>query len=178
MWSGEKAARAVSRAIVIAAGLALCATASAAIDLSKLQVTPQHGQSADQARRDRYECHNWAVEQTGETPSANPAPEQNAANAAKRADMINRIITGAAIGASLGGLLGAGHNYDPGQDILKGAGVGAAVGAATGAAADKKRRAAAGPGPGSDYLRALTACLEGRGYTVAMPSQGEKVAQR
>jgi len=177
MSSSEKAA-AVSRAIAIPLTLALCATASAAIDLSKLQVTPQHGQSADQARRDRYECHNWAVEQTGEAPSANPAPEQNAANAAKRADMINRIITGAAIGASLGGLLGAGHNYDPGQDILKGAGVGAAVGAATGAAADKKRRAAAGPEAGSDYLRALTACLEGRGYTVAMPGQAEKVAER
>jgi hypothetical protein len=161
-----------------ASGLALCATANAAIDLSRLQVTPQHGQSADQARRDRYECHNWAAEQTGETPSANPAPEQNAANAAKRADMINRIITGAAIGASLGGLLGAGHNYDPGQDILKGAGVGAAVGAATGAAHSKKQQQNAGPEPGSDYLRALTACLEGRGYTVANPSQGEKVAQR
>jgi len=178
MWSSERTARAVRRAIAIAGGLALCATAGAAIDLSKLQVTPQHGQSEDQARRDRYECHSWAVEQTGETPSANPAPEQNAANAAKRADMINRIITGAAIGASLGGLLGAGHNYDPGQDLLKGAGVGAAVGAATGAAHNKKQQAAAGPERGSDYLRALTACLEGRGYTVAMPSQGEKVAQR
>jgi len=178
MWSSEKRARAVRRAIVVATGLALCASADAAIDLSKLQVTPQNGQSADQARRDRYECHNWAVEQTGETPSANPAPEQNAANAAKRADMINRIITGAAIGASLGGLLGASHNYDAGQDILKGAGVGAAVGAATGAAHSKKQQQAAGPEPGSDYLRALTACLEGRGYTVAMPSQGEKVAQR
>jgi uncharacterized protein YcfJ len=178
MWSSDETVRAARRAIVIAGGLALCATAGAAIDLSKLQVTPQHDQSADQARRDRYECHNWAVEQTGETPSANPAPEQNAADAAKRADRIDRIITGAAIGASLGGLLGAGHNYDPGQDILKGAGVGAAIGAATGAVHDKKQREAAAPESGSDYLRALTACLEGRGYTVAMPSQGEKVAQR
>ncbi len=75
------------------------ATAGAAIDLSQLQVTPQRGQSADQARRDRYECHNWAVEQTGEVPSAAPAPNQDAADAAKRADRIGRIATGAAIGA-------------------------------------------------------------------------------
>jgi hypothetical protein len=178
MWSSDDRTRAAWRAIAIAGGLALCATAGAAIDLSKLQVTPQRGQSAGQVQRDRYECHNWAVEQTGEVPSANPAPEQNAADAAKRADRINRIITGAAIGASLGGLLGAGHDYNYGEDILKGAGVGAAVGAATGAAHDKKEAAAAPPEPGSNYLRALTACLEGRGYTVAMPSQGDKVAQR
>ena len=179
MWSSDGRARTVRRAMVIAGGLAVCATAGAAIDLSKLQVTPQHGQSADQARRDRYECHNWAVEQTGETPSANPAPQQNAADAAKRADMVNRIITGAAIGAGLGGLFGAGsHEYNPGEDILKGAGLGAAVGAATGAAHNKKQQQAAPPEPGSNYLRALTACLEGRGYTVAMPTQGEKVAQR
>jgi hypothetical protein len=174
MWSSDNRARAGWRASVIAAGLAACATADAAIDLSKLQVTPQHGQSADQVRRDRYECHNWAVEQTGETPSANPAPQQAAADAAKRADRINRIITGAVIGAGLGGFFGAasGHDYNPGEDILKGAGVGAAIGAATGAAHQKKQEAAAPPEPGSNYLRALSACLEGRGYTVAMPTQG------
>ena len=176
MSSSDKHAHTALRAVVIAAGFAFCATAGAAIDLSKLQVTPQRGQSADQARRDRYECHSWAVEQTGESPSANPGPQQSAADAAKRADTVNRIITGAAIGASLGGLLGAGHDYNYGEDILKGAGVGAAIGAATGAAHNKKQ--AATPEPGSNYLRALTACLEGRGYTVAMPSQGEKVAQR
>ena len=178
MWSSEKRTRAAWRVTVIAFGLATCVTANAAIDLSKLQVTPQHGQSDDQARRDRYECHNWAVEQTGETPSANPGPQQSAADAAKRADRVNRIITGAVIGASLGGFFGAGHDYNYGEDVLKGAGVGAAIGAATGAAHQKKQEAAAPPEPGSNYLRALTACLEGRGYTVAMPTQGEKVAQR
>jgi len=175
MWSSDNA-RAPRRAMVIALGLAFCATAGAAVDLSKLQVTPQRGQSADQARRDRYECHNWAVEQTGESPSANPGPEKSAADAAKRADRVSRIITGAAIGASVAGIFGGGHDY--GEDVLKGAGVGAAVGAATGAAHQKKQEANAPPEPGTEYLRALTACLEGRGYTVAMPTQGEKVAQR
>ncbi len=176
MWSGERRWSAARRGVVIAAGVALCATAGATVDLSHLQVTPQRGQSADQARRDRYECHNWAVEQTGEVPSATPAPNQDAADAAKRADRIGRIATGAAIGAGLGGLFGGGHN--PGEDILKGAAVGSVVGVATGAAHDKKQQKQAGPEPGSDYLRALSACLEGRGYTVAVPAPSNAVAQR
>src|SRR6201996_5798888 len=32
-------------------------------------VYPEHGQSPDQTERDRYECHNWAVQQTGVDPS-------------------------------------------------------------------------------------------------------------
>ena len=28
------------------------------------------GQTAEQTRRDRYECHNWAVEESGESPVA------------------------------------------------------------------------------------------------------------
>jgi len=176
MWCGEIMARAGWRAVVIAAGVALSATAVAAVDLSQLQVTPQRGQSADQLRRDRYECHNWAVEQTGEVPTTTPAPNQDAVDAAKRADRVARIATGAAIGATLGGIFGGGHNY--GEDIVKGAAVGSVVGVATGAAHDKKQQKQAGPEPGTDYLRALSACLEGRGYTVSMPAPSTAVAQR
>jgi hypothetical protein len=64
--------------------------------------------------------------------------------------------------------------------MLKGAAVGSVVGVATGAAHEKKQQKQAGPEPGSDYLRALSACLEGRGYTVAMPAPApaNAVAQR
>ena len=163
MWSVERVARAARRVVAIAVGAAFCVTAGA-VDLSQLQVTPQRGQSADQTRRDRYECHNWAVEQTGEVPTTTPAPNQDAVDAAKRADRVARIATGAAIGAGLGGLFGGGHN--PGEDMLKGAAVGSVVGVASGAVHDKKQQKQAGPEPGTDYLRALSACLEGRGYTV------------
>lgn len=175
MWSVERVARAARRVLAIAVGAAFCVTAGA-VDLSQLQVTPQRGQSADQARRDRYECHNWAVEQTGEVPTTMPAPNQDAVDAAKRADRIARIATGAAIGAGLGGLFGGGHN--PGEDMLKGAAVGSVVGVASGAVHDKKQQKQAGPEPGTDYLRALSACLEGRGYTVSMPAPANAVAQR
>ncbi len=47
---------------------------------------PQKGQSEEQEADDRYECHRWAVEQTGfdpTQPGGNVPPEQNGA---KRAD--------------------------------------------------------------------------------------------
>jgi len=172
-----------SKTVGVALGVALASAlslgANAAEDLSTLQVTPQRGQSADQARRDRYECHNWAIEQTGETPIAAPAREGDEPSheeQAKRAERVGRIFNGMAIGAGLGGLVRATQNEDPVNGILAGAAVGAAVGAAT--ARDRKPKEeseAAGP---SDYLRALTACMEGRGYTVALPVAGAAVARR
>jgi hypothetical protein len=168
MSSGSASSRAASVAI---AGVLLSFPSIAAVDLAKLQVTPQRGQSADQARRDRYECHNWAVAQTGgQVPSAAPPPNQpNEPDKAKRADMIYRIVSGAAIGASIGGIASAVQNEYAGEAILAGAAIGGAVGAGTGAAKHRKEEKAAAA-PADDYLRALTACLEGRGYAVAMPN--------
>jgi hypothetical protein len=168
MSSGSASRRAAS---VVVAGMVLSLPASAAVDLAKLQVTPQRGQSADQVRRDRYECHNWAVGQTGgQVPSAAPPPSQpNEPDKARRADMIYRIVSGAAIGASIGGIASAVQNEYAGEAILAGAAIGGAVGAGTGAAKHKKEEKAAAAGP-DDYLRALTACLEGRGYAVALPN--------
>jgi hypothetical protein len=158
---------------VLVAGAAAAAAAGVmAQDLSALRVEGQRGQSADQARRDRYECHNWAVEQTGQMPSAVPTDrdEPSDARRQKRAERANRAIVGAAIGSMIGGLTHTGgwhHRRDAGDAVLAGAAVGAAVGAATaGKAADEAAPPALSQ---TDYLRALTACLEGRGYTVTMP---------
>jgi hypothetical protein len=178
MSSNSAVARAAVLAALLAAGVAVGAPARAAEDLSKLQVVPQRSQSADQARRDRYECHNWAIGQTGQAPSAAPTGSESGDDEkAKRAERASRIVTGALLGASLGSFAGAVHD-NPAQGALAGAAVGGAVGGATAVAREKKdkeREQAQGP---SDYLRALTACLEGRGYTVAMPSVAETVAKR
>jgi hypothetical protein len=168
--------------VSLASVAALIGAANAAEDLSHLQVTPQRGQSADQARRDRYECHNWAVEQTGETPIAASArePEEQAREEQKHAERVGRVVNGAAIGAGLGGLVRATQNENPANGILAGAAVGAAIGAASGRAKERKEakaEAEAVPVP-SDYLRALTACMQGRGYTVALPAPAEAVASR
>lgn len=145
-------------------GLGLATSAIAAIDLAALQVTPQRGQSADQARRDRYECHNWAVAQTGFLPLA--APPQDEDDRARRAERISRVLNGAAIGSGLGGLIRATQDKNPAHGVLAGGAIGAAVGAATTPA----ERRSAEDDADQEYLRALSACLEGRGYTVSLPS--------
>jgi galactitol-specific phosphotransferase system IIC component len=161
------------RLAIAAAVLVSAATALAAEDLSALRVDGQRGQSADQQRRDRYECHNWAFEQTGETPVPPQEQHEQAADAKqeKRAERANRAIVGAVIGSVVGSLAQADHHHhDSGDAVLAGAAIGAGVGAATAGKPRGKDKVEAAPPQPSEYLRALTACLEGRGYTVTMPS--------
>lgn len=170
-----------SKALLAAAalGLTVGSAALAAEDLAALEVVGQRGQSVDQARRDRFECHNWAVEQTGELPAAvPPGGKQRDAEAERsvRRERVDRAIAGAAIGAGVGGLLGGGRRRDAADGVLGGAAVGAAIGAATaksGRSAEAERDAEP-----SDYLRALSACLEGRGYSVRMPTTADFAANR
>lgn len=176
MSSSDRQTRIKRALTTIGAAAALALTlhaARAAVDLAALQVTPQRGQSAEQARRDRYECHNWAVEQTGVVPRSPPTQDHTTdADRDKRTDRVGRAIAGAAIGGVLGGLFGATgdrhHHRDADNAVLAGAAVGAAVGAAT--AGREKDEPDAAKSADDDYLRALTACLEGRGYSVALPS--------
>ncbi len=49
-------------------------------------VYPKRGQSADEQSRDRFECHQWAVEQTGFDPSAPGGGVSDSLNNTKRAD--------------------------------------------------------------------------------------------
>ncbi len=157
MWCG--------RALIVA--LALAALPAAAVeDLRALEVRGLRGQSQEQGRRDRYECHNWAFAQTGQAPPAAPvaAPPVDS-KADLKAERIGRAIVGATIGGAIGSLFGDWH--DQNENILAGAAVGAGIGAAT-AGAGRKEAPPAPEGP-SDYLRALTACLEGRGYSVSLP---------
>jgi hypothetical protein len=147
--------------------LASSLPAAAFEDLRALEVQGQRGQSPEQTRRDRYECHNWAVEQTGESPPAAPVAQQQAADEkrALRSERIGRAIVGATLGGTLGGLFG--DHREPNESILAGAAVGAGIGAVTAGAGRKESKEPEGP---SDYLRALTACLEGRGYSVSLPA--------
>jgi len=54
---------------------------------------PAKGQSAEQQSRDRYECHTWAVSQSGFDPaSARTAPAASVADTYKRA--LGACLTG------------------------------------------------------------------------------------
>ncbi len=169
MWSSSRYTRAL---IAAAATVASVGVVMAAEDLAALRVDPQRGQSAEQMRRDRYECHNWAVEQTGQAPVAPSEVREQPSDAKgdKRAERASRAILGAAIGSVVGGIAGSGRGWRHENDaVLTGAAVGAGVGAVSAGKARDKTKTEAAPQP-TEYLRALSACLEGRGYGVTMPS--------
>ena len=143
-----------------------------ALAQNQLYVYPLKHQSNQQQDKDRYECHRWAVDQTGYDPSkaypnnptyADPQPYQPSQP---------HVLKGAGRGAALGAVGGA---------ITGNAGKGAAAGAAMGGLAGGFRRrderhqqaaqqqanaSSANASQQMNYTRAMAACLEGRGYSV------------
>jgi hypothetical protein len=136
---------------------------------SDMFIYPSKGQSQAQQDKDRYECHSWAVQQTGFDPSRPQAATGQSAQQYQPSKP--HVLQGAGRGAALGAVGGA---------ITGNAGKGAAAGAAMGGMAGGFRRrderlrqadvqadrAAAGNPARAAYMRAMSACLQGRGYTV------------
>jgi hypothetical protein len=130
---------------------------------------PLYGQSQDQEARDHWDCHKQAVEQTGYDPSAPQAP--NPQSSLSRAAAQGKAVTGSTVkeaagGAAVGAAVGA---------VTGNAGRGAAMGAAGGGMSGLLGGLAAAWGRGEDppaqprwqaYQRALSACMEVRGYSV------------
>ena len=140
----------------------------------KIFVYPSNGQSAEQTARDRYECHVWAVQQTGVDPSRADA------NSYERVvvEPANPPGSGTAVGAIGGALLGAliGGPRNAGAGLLLGGATGAVIGTAADASAEEHAHQtqaqlnasmAAGHARADSYRRALGACLQGRGYTIS-----------
>jgi hypothetical protein len=135
-------------------------------------VYPANGQSPEQTERDRYECHIWAVQQTGVDPSRdNNAYEQVIVQPA------NPPGSGTAAGAIGGAILGAiiAGPRNAGAGLVIGGATGAIVGSASDANAQAQARqtqaqinqsAATGRARADSYRRAIGACMTGRGYTV------------
>ena len=122
---------------------------------AQVNIYPQRGQSPQQQQQDRFECHQFAVQQTGFDPAMG-APQ----TAAPTSGALRGAAGGAAIGA-VGGAIGGS------------AGRGAAIGAGTGALFGTLRRNSqirnsqqAANSQADAFNRALGACLTGRGYTV------------
>lgn len=150
------------------------ASAAPPVNLAKVYFYPTKGQTEEQQDRDRYECHGWSVRETGFDPSLHlPAGEE-------RGSVIPARSTGQNIGAAaaVGALIGA-VVAGPG-DVAKGAVVGAMAGTVMGTAAASAEQAEARRAEqyyasrssgryarqSADFRRAMSACLEGRGYSV------------
>jgi Glycine-zipper domain len=156
---------ALNTTIVVAVALVI-ALSAASVWAQQLFIYPQRGQSQQQQQQDRFECHQWAVQQTGFDPTMGAA-----AAPPPGAPPTTGAVRGAARGAAIGAVGGA---------IGGDAGRGAAIGAGTGAVFGTMRRnnqirqneaqqaahAQQVNQQAGAYNRALAACLSGRGYTV------------
>jgi hypothetical protein len=126
-------------------------------------VFPKEGQSPEQQQRDDYQCHQWAVQQSGYDPTRPPPPPQ-AAPVDTGAEVSKGVVKGGLLGAGIGAIAG---------DAGKGAAAGAIFGGLRGGVqADRQKtaqasqQAAYSAGGSEQYMRAKAACLEGLGYTV------------
>jgi hypothetical protein len=132
---------------------------------SDMYIYPQKGQSAEQQAKDKGECHSWAVGQTGFDPATTPPPTQQAE--APQGGVVRGGARGAATGAVVGAIAG---------DAGKGAAAGAAGGALIGGFRRRdqqqqqqqqyQQQVQAYNARQAEYKRAMSACLEGRGYSV------------
>jgi hypothetical protein len=144
----------------------------AAAQSGGLYIYPAKGQDKNKQDEDRFDCHSWAVSQTGFDPSNPQAVTPISSGNQQYRPSQPHVLRGGARGAALGAVGGA---------IAGDAGKGAAAGAAMGGLAggfrrrDERRQQAsqqqanaqsAQQNQRMSYNRAMAACLEGRGYTV------------
>ena len=135
-------------------------------------VYPNQGQSNEQMEKDKWECYNWARQQSGfdpmQVPTATsaPPPQQSEGSGA-----VGGAARGALGGLAIGAIAG---------DAKKGAAIGAASGGLVGGMRrndarrqnDRNRQqweqqqTANYANQRNNYNRAYSACLGGRGYTV------------
>jgi hypothetical protein len=145
---------------------------TAAAQAPQLYVYPLKQQSSEQQDRDRYECHSWAVRQTGFDPSRSYASNPNYLEPQPYRPSQPHVLRGAGRGAALGAVGGAITG-----DAGKGAAAGAAMGGLVGvfrrrderrqqAAQQQSNATSAAASQQMNYTRAMAACLEGRGYSV------------
>jgi hypothetical protein len=136
-------------------------------------VFPAKGQSANQMEKDKFDCYQWAKQQTGFDPMQSqqavqaPPPQSQG----PQGERVRGAARGAAVGAATGAIAG---------DAEKGAAAGAVGGAMVGGMRKRQQRreqaqvqeqqaqqqASASEAQRSTYNRAYSACLEGKGYTV------------
>ena len=135
-------------------------------------VYPAKGQSADQLERDRYECHVWAVQQSGVDPSRPDTPPYERVVVTPTPG--SGVVTGAVGGAFVGSILAGPRNA--GLGLLLGGATGALVGSAADANAQAQAQQtqaqisqsiSADQARSQSYRRAIGACLEARGYTIS-----------
>ena len=134
----------------------------------KLYVFPSKNQSNQKQKQDEYECYKWSVQQSGIDPLNMPEVKAAPVETGPDGKVVGNAAKGAAVGAAIGAVSGD-------------AGTGAAVGAIAGGAGgirqkrvsqarqeeqskvdvEQQKQAMA-----NSFIKAFSACIEGKGYTV------------
>lgn len=161
--------------------LAGCATPRAstptippAADTAEVVAYPLHNQSERQIRQDRYECYLWAVRQSGYDPATQTGAVETGAVVVSGPPEGSATVAGTVTGAAVGALVSGPRRGGAG------AAVGAIVGALAGASVDAENKARTEEARAryeasvvedenrrvGAYRRALSACLDARGYSV------------
>ncbi|TMI66439.1 MAG: hypothetical protein E6H07_01685 [Bacteroidetes bacterium] len=134
----------------------------------KLYVFPSKGQSQQKQKEDEFECYKWAMQQSGIDPLNLPKVEAKPAETGPDGSAVRGAARGAAAGAAIGAI---------GDDAGEGAAVGAVAGGVAGRRAGKQAKAQQAQQADAavkqteqamkdSYLKAFSACIEGKGYTV------------
>ena len=163
------------KSLIYVGGLIVSA-AFASSALSQQFVYPKNNQTPEQQKKDEFDCHTWAVQQTGYDPikasqTAAPAPLPTGKAQAESGSGVRGAAKGAAVGAAAGAIAG---------DAGKGAAAGAVVGGAGGRMRSKEKAqdkqdqqiaqanaaAAEQAKLAEKYNAARAACLDAKGYTV------------
>jgi len=174
--------RGVLRSLIViaAAMLALAAVGAAqqpaspvSVGTPKQYVFPAKGQMPELQLKDEAGCSAWATQQTGFDPARPPAAPTPAPTAPPKK---GAGLRGAVRGAATGYIIRDLANDEGGE----GAAIGAVVGGARARGKQKQRQAAAAQQQqtaqqqhaqqvqqlNGEFLKARTACLEAKGYTV------------
>lgn len=163
-----------SRLVVIASSVFACVlwlggfvVAVPKAQAADMYVYPKKGQDKAQQDKDTYECHSWAVQQTGFDPTKPPSTSTQT-----QSSQGGEVVGGAARGAALGAIGGA-IAGDAGKGAAIGAGVGGAGGAMRKRSNQREQEAQQQAAKQTyqnnldSYNRAKATCLEGRGYSVS-----------
>lgn len=154
--------------LVFACALAVTAKAQ------QQYVFPKLGQTPEQQQKDEYDCYQWAAKQTGFDPIAaglQTPPAPASAKSGPDGSAVKGAAKGAVVGVAVGAIAG---------DAGKGAAIGAAAGGIGGKlrsrgnqqeaqqqqAAQAQTAAANTAQRQQEYLKARSACLDAKGYSV------------
>jgi hypothetical protein len=149
---------------------------SGAVSAQEMVIYPSQGQSAEQMEQDKFQCYSWSKNESGFDPMALPtASEPPPQKEAQKGGVVKGAVRGTLAGGAIGAIAGNSKS-----DTRKGLKAGAAAGAVVGGVRrnnqtkeeDKKQKDWEQQQAGqyaqgrSNYNRAYSACMEGRGYSV------------